>query len=87
MTPREYLYWIDGFRYRHELQGQMLAHFTACLLNAWTKKTIKGRDLWRPHKPMTKAEREKRDREFRQLVETMGPEAIPVKVNRQKKGR
>ncbi len=36
---------------------------------------------------MTRAEREERDKKFRQLVEKMGPEAIPVKINRQKKGR
>ena len=51
MTPAEVVVWVEGFEHRHDLAGQMMAHFFSYLgavSGNWgkMKRPPKARDLW-----------------------------------------
>lgn len=88
MTPREYLYWVEGFRYRRDQDAMMMAHFTASAMSVHTKRPVKARDLYRPGGGrMSKKATEERAKRFRDVVARIGPQAYPVKVKPRKRGR
>lgn len=82
MSMREVDYAVRAYQWRYDKDAELLAHLTACVINMWSKRRIKGRDLYRPaeNRPATIIDKEARRREFEQTVAIMGPEAIPVKL-------
>jgi hypothetical protein len=89
MTPCEIQAVIDGWEFRFEIQAELQAHFTAQIMNVWTKKKYKGRDLYRSrtNNRVREKTREERQRQFEEAVRLMGPEVYPVKFGRRGQAR
>ncbi len=79
MTPREYEYWMDGFKWRMDNEALIKAHFTACLMNMFTSRKIKPSDLWKTTKQPKKHKKVIDQSAFEEIIATMGPDAIPIK--------
>lgn len=77
---------IEADAWRHDRWGRNMAGFTANLMNLWSKKTVRPRDLWRSRSwsagaaTLSRAERQRR---FEEAVRLMGPQAIPVRPRRE----
>lgn len=87
-TPRRFYMYLDAYAENQDRKGAMLAHFTAALLNAWSKKPVKAKDLYRTRKSSQDFEETKvhgRER-FDEAVARMGPQAIPVRDRNKKVG-
>ncbi|WP_171804991.1 hypothetical protein [Mahella australiensis] len=78
---REVDYAVRAYQWRYDKEAELLAHFTACIMNMWAKRRIRGRDLYRPanNAPGKVIDLEKKRREFEEAVRSIGPDAIPVK--------
>ncbi|MGG3737249.1 hypothetical protein [Aeribacillus pallidus] len=75
----------DGYWWRKDELGELLAHFTAIIAKPhYKKRNLKGSDLYRrrDRKVVSLEERQKR---FERAVKLMGPDAIPVKRKVKKK--
>lgn len=61
----------------------MRAHFTSVLASMWTKKNkrVKPTDIWRPPRSVQKKREEEKEKQVRELVDRIGPDAIPVNDN------
>lgn len=79
MTPREYTYWMDGFKWRMDNEALIKAHFTACLMNMFTSKKIKASDLWKTTNQAPKRKKPIDQSAFEETLAAMGPDAIPLK--------
>jgi hypothetical protein len=69
MTPAEIVLWVESFEHRHDLAGQMLAHFVSYLgavSGNWGKgkRPPKARDLWN-----SRRKRPERDKNIVDLAE------------------
>lgn len=67
----------------------MRAHFTSVLANLWTKKTQKIRpgQIWEtPFERQRRKSEAKKKEEIEELIDEIGPDAIPVEPHRNKDG-
>lgn len=81
MSMREVDYAVRAYQWRYDKEAELLAHFTACIINMWAKRRIRGRDLYRSSGRASGKviDLEEKRREFDATVEAIGPEAIPVR--------
>jgi hypothetical protein len=81
MSMREIDLAIQAYQWRYDRKAELLAHFTASIINVWSKRRVRGRDLYRSaHDKTSKIiDIEQKRREFEEAVRAMGPEAIPVR--------
>lgn len=85
MTPKELHYLLEGYLWRRDDRGTMLANFTAAIVSPHTKRRVKASDLYKPvlqeigksSAPLTLEERRQR---FDKAVKKMGPQTIPVRA-------
>ncbi len=80
MSMREVDLAIQAYQWRFDREAELLAHFTASIMNMWTKSHIRGRDLYRPILSKEKViDLEKKRKEFEETVKILGVNAIPIK--------
>lgn len=71
---------VDGYWWRKDELGELLAHFTAILAKPhYKKRNLKGSDLYRRRdRKEDNVSLEERRKRFERAVRLMGPDAIPV---------
>lgn len=79
MTPREFEYWMDGFKWRMDNEALIKAHFTACIMNMFSNKRIRATDLWKIGNPTKKRKNKINKETAEELLSRIGPEAIPIR--------
>lgn len=79
LTPWQIKVKTDAYTWRFDNRGEMQAHFTSLLISAWSEDTIQANDIYRRNdeERNEKTEEEHR-REFEEITEYMGVDAIPV---------
>ncbi|QIN79594.1 hypothetical protein GBA65_14895 [Rubrobacter marinus] len=89
MSPAEVVLWIEGFDYRHDLMGQMWAHFTAVAVNSQRprNKHVDARKLWARRKaPKALGPEETREKQ-REAQERAARLPVPLKLRQRTEGR
>lgn len=74
---------IQAYFWRVDQERQYLAHLTASVIQPHTKKKVKGTDIYRSTEKKKKPGAlsvEERKKRFDELVERMGPDVIPVRI-------
>lgn len=72
---------IQAYQWRYDTEAQLLAHFTASIISVWSKRRVRGRDLYRSASDKTNKiiDIEQKRKEFEEAVKAMGPDTIPVR--------
>lgn len=79
MTPREFEYWMDGFKWRMDNEALVMAHFTACIMNMFSNKRVRATDLWKIGNPTKKRKNKINKETAEELLSRIGPDAIPIR--------